>query len=88
MIPLIPSVVVNQSVAVSLDGEMTPRSGNGVGRHGGVGVGVNGDQGGLRSSGNKQKLQSPINAINNDDDDDTSRKASSPTTLTGVGSQI
>ncbi len=53
-IPLLPSVVVNRSAAVSLAGEVTPQSSDGVGRHGGVGV--NGDQGGLTSSGNNQKL--------------------------------
>ena len=84
MIPLLPSVVVNRSAAVSLAGEVTPQSSDGVGRHGGVGV--NGDQGGLTSSGNKQKLQSPINAINDDDDNDPSRESSSPTMMTGVGS--
>ncbi len=88
MIPLLPSVVVNQSAAVSLAREVTPRSGNGVGWHGGVGVGVDGDWGGLTSSGNEQKSRSPINAIDDDDDDDASRESSSPTTTTGVGSQI
>jgi hypothetical protein len=88
VIPLPPSVVVNQSTAVLLAGEVTPRSGDRVGRRGGIGVGVNGDQGGLTSSGNKQKLQSPINAIDDDDDDDASRESSSPTTTTGVGLQI
>jgi hypothetical protein len=33
VIPLLPSVVVNQSTAVLLAGEVTPRSGDGVGRH-------------------------------------------------------
>ncbi len=84
VVPLLPSVVVNRSAAVSLSGEVTPRSGDGVGRHGGVGVGVDGDRGGLMSSGNKQKSRSPIDAIN---DDDASHKSSSPTTTTGVGSR-
>ncbi len=88
MIPLLPSVIVNQSAAVSLAGEVTPRSGNGVGWHGSVGVGIDGDQGGLTSLGNKQKLQSPIDAINNDNDNnDALLKSSSPTTTT-VGSRI
>jgi hypothetical protein len=86
VIPLLPSDVVNRSAAVSLAGEVTPRSGDGVGRHGGVGVGVDRDRGGLTSSGNKQKSRSPIDAI--DDDDDASRESSSPTTTTGVGSRI
>ena len=88
MVPLLPSFVVNRSAGVSLAGEVTPRSGDGVGRHGGVGVGVDGDRGGLTSSGNKQKLRSPIDAINDNDDDDASRESSLPTTTTGVGSQI
>ncbi len=87
MVPLLPSFVVNRSAGVSLAGEVTPRSGDGVGRHGGVGVGVDGDRGGLTSSGNKQKSRSPIDAID-DDDDNTSRESSSPTTTTGVGSRI
>ncbi len=85
VIPLLPSVVVNRSAAVSLAGEVTPRSGDGVGWHGGVGVGIDGDRGGLTSSGNKQKSRSPID---DDDDDDASRESSSPTTTTGVGSRI
>ncbi len=88
MIPLLPSVVINQSAVVSLAGEVTPQSGDGVGRHGGIGIGVDGDRGGLTSLGNKQKSRSPIDAIDDDDDDDTSRESSSPTTTTGVGSQI
>jgi hypothetical protein len=91
VIPLLPSVVINQSVVVSLAGEVTPQSGDGVGRHGGIGVGVNGDRGGLTSLGNKQKSRSPIDTIDNDDNDDdndASRESSSPTTMTGVGSQI
>ncbi len=88
MIPLLPSVVINQSAVVSLAGEVTPQSGDGVGRHGGIGVGVDGDRGGLTSLGNKQKSRSPIDAIDDDDDDDASRESSSPTTTTGVGSQI
>jgi hypothetical protein len=92
VIPLLPSVVVNRSAAVSLAGEVTPRSGDGVGRHGGVGVGVgvdvDGDRGGLTSSGNKQKSRTPIDAIDDDDDDDASRESSSPTMTSGVGSRI
>ncbi len=88
VIPLLPSVVINQSAAVSLAGEVTPRSGDGVGRHSGISVNLNGDWGGLTSSGNKQKLRSPIDAIDDDDDEDASRESSSPTKTTGVGLQI
>jgi hypothetical protein len=88
VIPLLPSVVVNQSTAVSLAGEVTPRLGDGVGRHSSIGVGVNGVWGGWTSSRNKQKLQSPINAIDTNDDNNASPKSSLPTTTTGVGLQI
>ncbi len=88
MIPLLPSVVVNQSMAVLLARVVTLRSGDGVCQHGSIGVGVDGDRGGLTSWGNKQKSRSPIDAINNDNEDNASRESSLPTTTTGVGSQI
>jgi hypothetical protein len=61
---------------------------DGVGWYGGVGIGVDGDQGGLTSLGNKQKLRFPIDTIDNDDNNDVSRKSSLQTMTTGVGLQI
>jgi hypothetical protein len=84
VIPLLPSVVVNRSAAVSLAGEVTPRSGDGVGRHGGVGVDVDGDRGGLTSSGNKQKSRSPIDAIDDDDDNDDWGRVANSTSVAAV----
>jgi hypothetical protein len=85
VIPLLPSVIVNQSAAVSLAKEVTSRSGDEVGRHGGIGIGVDRNWGGLTSLGNKQKSRSLIDAIDDDNNNNASRQSSLPTTTTGVG---